>query len=771
MPHLLSGAPQTGINIFPRPPPGRFPLKPKKRLPGPPTALPPGTSLGPTGEVIPVASPQLQNPSFLSGVRESGPISLPIGGPTTPLTGVGQPQQNLLAGNVIQLAPVNRQAVSPEDLEAFIQSNIAPEQQAAFRALSPIDQMQHFNRGTNFNAPSAAPPTLPPDRQGGPLGAPAPIGAPTTLPPGTSINPVTGEIIPVAQPAILPTPVGQPPRDQPVTIDGETGDVLPSAPPTGLIGAEMALGAAATGAIDALLTGLGISREDIQAGNQNAIATLEQARGSVDAATQQAIDQILTGAATGRGIISEGTAGSVSALEGGAAEARNLLSGAQTTVTAGTDVAAGSILSGGQAAQEFLSGAGGDVQTLLREGTGALAKGRGAGLDFLNNAFQQAVDPLTGFVDPGRRAQVLQAALTGVMGPEAQKAAILNFQDDPSLKFQVEEAERALLRNAARFGGLGGGNVRKELVRQAVGRAQQSFNTRISQLGEIASRGLSAATTIGSLRGQQGITGTNLIGRTAESTARLSEVGAGFASTLGQAGARVSQQVAQDVANLRQSGAFANADLSSMAATLEQATGQGISSLLQSGALTEADIEQSASNTISNLTSDAGFAQADISAKQAQIEQATGLNLADLANTTGINVAKLLTDLGSNSAELRSQAGRDIAAAIAQSSAQLAGLQEAQGVGISNIIGTDIANIASLLVQEGLVDAASQEQLAILLGNIATGQGTNAANIAANIGNIEAAGILGTSKQVQDGIKELVKILGEQDKKKEKEET
>lgn len=545
-------------------------------------------------------------------------------------------------------------------------------------------------------------------------------------PPGFTFN-ATGQLIPISptnagvNPLVgnIPGPNveqltgGQPlttvPLAGPVTIDNATGrpiEALPTAPTTGLIGAEQALVGGATGATGALLEGFDVGAGAIQTGGERAGVALDEAGNVIQTGTQVAREDVLTGAATGRELISGGTTGAV-----------------------------GAVTEAGGAAQNVLTGAGVTAESLLNRGVSALDTGKEEGLAFLNQAFNQAVDPITGFIDPGQQAQILQAALTGAMGPEAQRAALENFATDPGTLASAKEAERALLRNASRLGGVGGGNVRKDLVRLAVSEAQKNFNTRIDQLGRQASLGFTAAQTAGGLRAEQGVTGLNLIGRTAESTA-----------------------------GLRERGALIETDLAGLSAQIEQATGRDISSALQTGAITQADIEQSATNTLANLSQTGGFAQADVETKRAMIEQATGQDLATLANTTGINIADVMDRLGSRSADVRTQAGRDIAAAIAQSSAQLADLQATQGAGISDIVGTQIGNISNLLLQEGLLDSGSAQQLATLLGNLAVGEGTTAANIAANIGNIEAAGVLGQNKAVQSGISGLIELLGEREK-------
>lgn len=414
------------------------------------------------------------------------------------------------------------------------------------------------------------------------------------------------------------------------------------APPTGLIGAEQALQAGGTGAIGANLLGGQFAREDITQGGQAATQALQQGQNILGQGFGQAGQTVGTAADVSQGLVGQG----------------------------------------------------------VERGIGVLGQQRG--LSTLNSFFDQATDPITGFIDPGARAQILQGSLTGALGPEAQREAIANFSLDPGTQFQLEEAEKGLTRNAAAIGGLGGGRIRQQLSRNALGIAQGQLNTRIGQLGQQAALGLQAAQSAGQLRGTQGQIGANLL-----------------------------QQSDRDIANL-----------------------------IQTGALTQADIERSAGNTIAQLESTGALAGAGFEEVKAQVEQTTGRDLAQIAQNTGLNVSRIIENLGSTSAGLRTQAGRDLASAIASSSAQLADLQTTQGTGISGIVGTQVQNIGNLLLNQGLSDAAALEQQGVILANLESGQGSVAANVAANIGLINASSILRQSESTQQAITELGKAFG-----------
>lgn len=98
----------------------------------------------------------------------------------------------------------------------------------------------------------------------------------------------------------------------------------------------------------------------------------------------------------------------------------------------------------------------------------------------------------------------------GLNGAEAEQAAIDGFNESAGQKFLRERQERALVRNSAALGGLGGGNVRTALQEQSFGIANQQLGERKDRLAGVASGGATrAGAAIGAGQGQ-GITNTAL---------------------------------------------------------------------------------------------------------------------------------------------------------------------------------------------------------------------------------------------------------------------
>ena len=125
-------------------------------------------------------------------------------------------------------------------------------------------------------------------------------------------------------------------------------------------------------------------------------------------------------------------------------------------------------------------------------GINALQQGYGQSQAVLND-MSKVNAALAPYQETGGKAFDLQAALSGSLGPEAQQAAFANYKGSPGQQFLRDKAEQALLRNSAALGGLGGGRVRQELQRQAIGEAEQSFGNDFNRIGQVAGVGANAA--------------------------------------------------------------------------------------------------------------------------------------------------------------------------------------------------------------------------------------------------------------------------------------
>jgi len=193
-------------------------------------------------------------------------------------------------------------------------------------------------------------------------------------------------------------------------------------------------------------------------------------------------------------------------------------------------------------------------------------EGRVGGIYDTAQGYQQT------YRDLGQEAAQRQAALTGALGPEAQAQAFAEYQASPALDYLQQQSERALTRQAAALGGLGGGNVRQDLVRLTADLYGQDYANQFARLGEIAQRGYGAAGTSAQLGGQQ----------------------AGTIAGVGQAGATTAAQM-QDAL----SGRLGN--LLGTEAQYRLNTGQNISDVIGAGTTGISGLQVGVSDAYRNL--------------------------------------------------------------------------------------------------------------------------------------------------------------------------
>lgn len=130
----------------------------------------------------------------------------------------------------------------------------------------------------------------------------------------------------------------------------------------------------------------------------------------------------------------------------------------------------------------------------LKQGADESTSRIGATQERVSGLFGQGLERLQPYMQTGLQANQLQAALSGTLGQDAQRQAYANFQASPGQEWLQQQGERAVTRNAAALGGLGGGNVMQELQRQGQGLAAQDFNNYFQRIGMVGDRGFAGAT-------------------------------------------------------------------------------------------------------------------------------------------------------------------------------------------------------------------------------------------------------------------------------------
>jgi len=295
------------------------------------------------------------------------------------------------------------------------------------------------------------------------------------------------------------------------------------------------------------------------------------------------------------------------------------------------------------------------LQQGLNSQLGLIGQGVGSAQGEIDRGLANAQGYLNPFTQQGVGASQQQAALSGAMGPQAQKTAYANFQSSPGQQYLLEQAEQASVRNAAATGGVGGGNVQRELQRQAMGLAQQDYQNQFNNLGQIAGRGVGTAgmqsglamqggQNLSNLALQGGLIPAQAIGNTAN---QLAQGRFGVGQMLAGQAANTTTQLA----NLQNQQGTGMANQYGQAATnvgnLAQQAGQGSANLQQNLATILANIATQQGSGQANLTQAAGQYDAAGILGQNQAVQNTMSQLMQLIPQGGSTTVTPQTTYGS----------------------------------------------------------------------------------------------------------------------------
>lgn len=150
-----------------------------------------------------------------------------------------------------------------------------------------------------------------------------------------------------------------------------------------------------------------------------------------------------------------------------------------------------------------------------------------------------ALQQMAGYAEIGPYALERQAAIAGLMGPEAQAAQIAEIESDPLYQAQVRQGEEALLQQASATGGLRGGNIQAALAQFRPQMLSQEIERQYGRLGGLAGFGYGVTSELAGL-GQASAAGQAAAGQ---------ETGAALGNLLVQGGqARAQGQLAKGAA-------------------------------------------------------------------------------------------------------------------------------------------------------------------------------------------------------------------------------
>lgn len=239
----------------------------------------------------------------------------------------------------------------------------------------------------------------------------------------------------------------------------------------------------------------------------------------------------------------------------------------------------------------------------LRGAEQAIGQGLGAGVAAIEQGLGGATSALSAFADPGRQAANQQAMLSGAMGNEQQQQAFNDFNASPGQQFLRQQGEQGIINQSAALGGLGGGDVRRELSRFGTGLAQQDFGNHFNRLSQVAGQGLQAAGQQAGFNQQAGMGAANL----------FSGAGQNIANNRFQTGRDIASNVGRTTSAL---------------SNLANQQGSGISDIIGQGG-----------TNMANLLSGAGQGSAAQQQQLAQMLMNAGLG-------QGSNLAGLQTQIG-----------------------------------------------------------------------------------------------------------------------------
>jgi hypothetical protein len=300
--------------------------------------------------------------------------------------------------------------------------------------------------------------------------------------------------------------------------------------------------------------------------------------------------------------IPTGVLGSEQALGQGLTDATATLRGAETSSRADIDAALARI--------NQLYGI--NIDDLRAAGTQASSQ--------INTGFDEARGYFQPFQQGGTTAFNQQLALSGALGRDAFNAA---RQESPYEQFLFEQGMRGNLAGAAATGGLGGGNVQRELTRFGQGLASQGLQQQIGNLNQLSGMGMQGSQALSGLAtGRAGALGDITL-NTAGNIAGQRGAMAGYEGQAGVGRANIGQQTGRGIAEM------------------QYGTGQDLAAgRTRVGEIQANQLQQAAANQ-ARLLEGLGSFQSNLIGGQAG-------SLIDLQNQAAVNAANQATGLASN---------------------------------------------------------------------------------------------------------------------------
>lgn len=299
-------------------------------------------------------------------------------------------------------------------------------------------------------------------------------------------------------------------------------------------------------------------------------------------------------------------------------------------------------LAGGLAGlQEGLATGATGLTGAVSSGLQELRRALGQGRQDITAGYGRAEQGFQPYMAGGAAAQSQLEALSGARGQEAFQQA---YQESPYIQFLREQGMRANLAGAAATGGLGGGNVQKELTRFGQGLASQGLQQQIQNLQQLSGQGLQAtqgagqyaAGGAGQLAGLEQAQGTQALGAMQNVGQQLANLGLAGGQTAAQMGYGTGQKLAdiRTRAGELLAGEISNVgrDVSGLASALGGdisgvygAQSKNLADLLVQSGMAQADATRISAQLLSNIATGASGQVAGLGTSVGQPQQNQGI--------------------------------------------------------------------------------------------------------------------------------------------------
>ena len=190
------------------------------------------------------------------------------------------------------------------------------------------------------------------------------------------------------------------------------------------------------------------------------------------------------------------------------------------------------------------------------QAAGAQTQAAQLGIEEQRRQFDRIQGLLKPFVEAGTGAEGVtgalpaQQALLGLLGPEAQQAAIAELETSPTFGALARQGEEAILQAGSATGGLRGGNIQGALAQFRPQLLQQTIQGQLGNLGALTQLGQTSAVGVGAAGQSAGTNIANLLAQQGSAQA-----GAALASGQAKAG------LFGDISGLATTGALLKSDL------------------------------------------------------------------------------------------------------------------------------------------------------------------------------------------------------------------